>query len=112
MRSPRHLMNATVEHWREATAPDGAGGQAAAWTQLGELRARASQPSQSTERAKAGADGTDITHVVYVLPADADVRQGDELRLPGRTLRVLAAYQPSEPVYLRCDCESRQPGVS
>jgi hypothetical protein len=41
-------------------------------------------------------------HPVDVVEGE---RRGDELRGPEGTWRVTSVYRPSEPVYLRADCE-------
>lgn len=89
------------------TTVDSMGGQSTVLTQLGTLRGRRSQPSQSTERAEASADSSRVTDIVYLRP-DADVRRNDELRIDGVVLDVEAVYRPSIPIYLRADCHSRQ----
>jgi head-tail adaptor len=83
------------------------GGWTDSWSQTSTVRARFSQPS-ATERTLADQSGATLTHVVYLEP-DAPVRRGDELRQPGRTFKVLAIFEPSEPgTYLRANCEVRQ----
>ncbi|MFH8369194.1 head-tail adaptor protein [Streptomyces sp. NPDC018031] len=103
------LLNASVEVWRAELTDDGGGGQAETWSLVSAQRARLSQPS-ARERTAADQAGARLTHVVY-LPAAADVRREDELRLgDGRVLDVLAVFEPSEPgTYLRADCHARQP---
>lgn len=101
------LLNASAAVWRFTRTPDGMGGWDETWSQISTARARFSQPS-ATERVIADQSASTLTHVVY-LRHDADVRRGDELRQPGRTFRVLAVFEPSEPgTYLRADCELRQ----
>jgi head-tail adaptor len=83
------------------------GGFEESWSQTSTVRARFSQPS-ATERTVADQSGATLTHVVYLEP-DTPVRRGDELRQPGRTFKVLAIFEPSEPgTYLRANCEVRQ----
>lgn len=85
------------------------GGWVDGWAQVGTkpVRCRLSQPS-ATERTVNDRLEAKLTHIVFLL-ADADVQRGDELRQPGRVLRVLETYEPSVPgTYLRADCESRQ----
>lgn len=98
-----HLLNHRLAQWRREERPDGAGGVITEWVDLGPLRCRISQPS-AAERIAAQQAGAEHTQPVYLSPA-ASVRRGDELREPGRTWRVVAVYTPSEPVYLRADCE-------
>lgn len=102
------LLNTQVTVWRRTRVDDGMGGGLETWAQVGTLRARLAQPS-ATERVVADQSQARLTHVVY-LPADSDVRRGDELRQGSRVFDVLATYEPSVPgTYLRADCEARQP---
>lgn len=95
-----------LEHWRHQTGPDGSGGQTTTWAQVGTVRARVSQAT-TAERVAAQQAGADHTQPVYLSPR-ADVRRGDELRGPEGSWRVKAVIRPSEPVYLRADCELTQ----
>lgn len=102
------LLNTSAAVWRFAKVPDPMGGYAETWTQVGTVRARFSQPS-AAERVAAAQSEAKLTHVVYLRPG-ADVRRGDQLRLPGRSFDVLAVFEPSEPgTYLRADCDAHQP---
>ncbi|WP_306186968.1 head-tail adaptor protein [Streptomyces sp. MK5] len=102
-----HLLNTTVSVWRAVTVDDGGGGQETTWTQVGTLRARRSQPS-ARERTAADQDGAQLDETWYFAPG-TDVRRDDELRPPGRVLRVIATYEPSVTgTYLRADCTMRQ----
>ncbi|GHF73933.1 phage head completion protein [Streptomyces thermodiastaticus] len=102
-----HLLNTSVPVWRRVLADDGGGGQTTTWTQIGTLRARRSQPT-ARERTAAQQDGSDLDETWY-FAAGADVRRDDELRPPGRVLRVIAVFEPSVPgTYLRADCTMRQ----
>ena len=101
-------LNRRLDQWRYQTTPDGSGGQVTTWTQLGTVRARVSQPT-AAERVAAQQAGAEHTQTVYVQPR-ADVRRGDELRGPEGAWRVKAVFRPSEPVYLRADCELVQGG--
>ncbi len=96
-------LNRRLEHYRYQTGPDGSGGQTTTWVHLGAVRARVSQPT-AAERVAAQQAGAEHTQPVYVAPR-ADVRRGDELRGPEGSWRVGAVFRPSEPVYLRADCE-------
>lgn len=106
-RSIGHLLNAQVTVWRRTSVPDGSGGQATAWVEVGPVRCRISQAS-AAERVAARQAGADHTQPVYFRPG-SDVRRGDELRGGGQTWRVVADVVPSEVVYLRADCELIQP---
>ncbi|MCI3271021.1 head-tail adaptor protein [Streptomyces cylindrosporus] len=101
------LLNASAEVWRSARTSDGIGGWTEGWAKASTVRARFSQPS-ATERAVNDRYDAKLSQIVY-LRHDADVRRGDQLRTSGRTLRVLATYEPSVPgTYLRADCEDLQ----
>lgn len=98
-----NYLNRRLQHYRRETTSDGSGGQIATWVSLGPVRARVSQPT-AAERVAAQQAGADHTQPVYVRPR-SDVRRGDELRGPEGAWRVNAVFRPSEPVYLRADCE-------
>lgn len=101
------LLNTSVPVWRASTVDDGGGGQETAWAQVGTPRARRSQPS-ARERQAADQAGAVLDEIWYFHPG-TDVRRGDELRPPGRTLRVTATFEPSAPgTYLRADCTTQQ----
>lgn len=102
------LLNSSVAVWRFTKVPDGMGGYAETWSQVGTVRARLSQPS-ATERVAAAQSEAKLSHVVY-LHSGADVRRGDQLRMPGRSFDVLAVFEPSAAgTYLRADCDAHQP---
>jgi head-tail adaptor len=102
-----HLLNTSVPVWRAVTVDDGGGGQETTWAEVGTPRARRSQPS-ARERQAADQSGAQLDETWYFAPG-TDVRRGDELRPPGRTLRVIATFEPSEPgTYLRADCTMQQ----
>jgi head-tail adaptor len=102
--SAAHLLNTSVSVWRTHRIPDGIGGWLDTVSVVSSERARLSQPS-ATERTTADQATARLTHVVH-LPADADVRRGDELRQGISKLTVLAVFEPSEPgTYLRADCQ-------
>lgn len=102
------LLNSSAELWRYTQVADGMGGWARAWAKVADVRARFSQPS-ARERVLADQSQSTLTHVVYLEP-DSDARREDELRRDGRSFKVLAVFEPSEPgTYLRADCEARQP---
>lgn len=104
-------LNRTLTVWRPDPIDDGAGGQDVDYVEVGDVRARVSQPT-AVERVAAAQAGAEHTHVVYVRP-DADVARGDELRGGGQVFRVASTVMPSEPVYLRANCEliESEPGV-
>ncbi|MER5687424.1 head-tail adaptor protein [Streptomyces sp. NPDC002205] len=108
--SARRLMNTQLSVWRKTRIPDGMGGWVDTVAVVSSERARISQPS-ARERVAADQSSALLSHVVY-LPADADVRRGDELRQGARRFTVLAVFEPSAPgTYLRADCQQTQPAV-
>ncbi|MGW3674634.1 head-tail adaptor protein [Streptomyces sp. NPDC005166] len=103
------LLNTSADVWRDQRVSDGMGGWVSGWAKVGTVRARVSQPS-ATERVQGAQNGSELSHVVYLLPT-ADVRRDDQLRQGSRVFEVLATFEPSEPgTYLRADCKLRQPG--
>lgn len=101
------LLNTTVPVWRPQLVDDGGGGQETTWVQAGTPRARRSQPT-ARERQAADQAAGQLDETWYFDPG-TDVRRGDELRPPGRVLRVTAVFEPSEPgTYRRADCTMRQ----
>lgn len=93
--------------WRPTDVSDGQGGTTTTLVAAGSVRAKVSQPA-AAEQIEAQQAGTSMTMIVHLKP-DADVRRGDELRRPdGDRLRVKYTIHPSEPVYLRADCEQIQ----
>lgn len=103
-----HWLNRTLAVWRPMTVSDGSGGQTVTLVEQGDVRAKVDQPSTS-ERVVAAQAGSAHSHNVYLLP-DADVKRNDELRGDGQTFKVLATYQPSEPRYLKAECELIEAG--
>lgn len=99
-------LNRRLAHYRREETDDGSGGVITEWVNLGTVRGRVSQPT-AAERVAAQQAGADHTQPVYVQPR-ADVRRGDELRGAEGRWRVVAVFRPSEPVYLRADCELTQ----
>jgi|SRR5690349_22937904 len=93
--------------WRPTSTSDGQGGTSIGFVQVGTVRAKVSQPA-AAEQIEAQQAGTTMTMIVHLRP-DADVRRGDELRrADGDHLRVKYTIHPSEPEYLRADCEQIQ----
>jgi SPP1 family predicted phage head-tail adaptor len=94
--------------WRPTSVSDGQGGTAIDFVQVGRaIRAKVSQPA-AAEQIEAQQAGSTMTMIVHMRP-DADVRRGDELRrADGDRLRVKYTIHPSEPEYLRADCEQIQ----
>lgn len=105
-----HLLNTTLEVWRANTTPDAGGGQTATRVQIGTVEGRLSQPS-AQQREVGQRSEARVTHDVYLMPG-ADVARGDELRTDGLVLDVIATVTPSEPIYLKAACESRDVEVT
>jgi len=102
-----HELRETLTVWRPTSVSDGQGGTTTTPMQVGSVRAKVSQPS-ATEQIEAQQAGTSLAMTAHLRP-DADVRRGDELRRPdGDRLRVKYTIHPSEPEYLRADCEQIQ----
>ncbi|MDX3689947.1 head-tail adaptor protein [Streptomyces europaeiscabiei] len=103
-----HLLNRKVQVWRETSVDDGGGGQVKTWVHLSTPRARKSQPT-ARERTVADQAGAELDETWYFDPG-TDVRRRDQLRPPGRVLKVVYVVEPSEDdVYMRADCTLVQP---
>jgi SPP1 family predicted phage head-tail adaptor len=100
-----HELPEQLDVWRKVSVEDPYGGSTTELQQVGEpIRAKVSQPA-AAEQIEAQQAGSSMTMIVHMRP-DVDVRRGDELRrADGDTLRVKYTISPSEPVYLRADCE-------
>lgn len=101
-----HELRRLMQVWRTTSAPDGSGGWTTVRAQVGQVRVMIAQPS-AAEQSSAGQSGARLDAVVYAQPF-ADIRRGDELRDATEVFRVTATISPSEPVYLRADCERIQ----
>jgi SPP1 family predicted phage head-tail adaptor len=103
-----HELREKLTVWRPTNVSDGQGGSSTQLVQVGTyVRAKVSQPA-AAEQIEAQQAGTTMTMIVHMRP-EADVRRGDELRrADGDRLRVKYTIHPSEPVYLRADCEQIQ----
>jgi SPP1 family predicted phage head-tail adaptor len=101
-------LRETLVVWRPTEVADDMGGSVLTMVEQAlPVRAKVSQPA-AAEQIEAQQAGTSMTMIVHLQP-DADVRRGDELRRPdGDRLRVKYTIHPSEPVYLRADCEQMQ----
>lgn len=96
-----------LEVWRPGSVDDGQGGSTTTLTLAATVKAKVSQPT-AAEQIEAQQAGSAMIMTVHLLPT-ADVRRGDELRRPdGDRLRVKYTIHPSDPVYLRADCEQIQ----
>lgn len=94
--------------WRRDSTSDPYGGTSSSFVQVGAIPAKISQPS-AAEQIEAQQAGSNMTMIVHMRPTET-VYRGDELRRAnGDRLRVKYTIQPSEPVYLRADCEQIQP---
>jgi head-tail adaptor len=93
-----------LDVYRRVQTPDAGGGTSSTLTKVASVRAKVSQPA-AAEQIEAQQAGSTMTMIVHMRP-DAGVLRGDELhRADGDKLRVKYTIQPSEPVYLRADCE-------
>lgn len=102
-----HELREWLEVWRPGEVDDGQGGTTVELTEGARVRAKVSQPS-AAEQIEAQQAGTALAMTVHLRP-EADVRRGDELRrTDGDRLRVKWTIHPSEPEYLRADCEQIQ----
>lgn len=102
-----HELREVLSVWRPGEVDDDQGGNEVALVKVGEVRAKVSQPA-AAEQIEAQQAGTSMTMIVHMRP-EADVRRGDFLvRTDGDRLRVKYTIHPSEPVYLRADCEQLQ----
>ena len=106
-----HELNKTLQVWRPTRVADGQGGSEDVYAQVvgagATVLAKVSQPA-AAEQIEAQQAGTSMTMIVHMQPG-VDVRRGDELReVDGDRLRVKYVIRPSNPVYLRADCEQIQ----
>jgi len=111
-----HELREKLEVWRPTEVDDGQGGSSTALVRVARpdppssrdtVRAKVSQPA-AVEQIEAQQAGSSLTMIVHFKPT-VDVRRGDELRrADGDKLRVKFTIHPSEPVYLRADCEQIQ----
>lgn len=106
-----HELNETLAVWRPTLVPDGQGGSDEQYVQVSgagaTVLAKVSQPA-AAEQIEAQQAGSTMTMIVHMLPG-VDVRRGDELRrADGDRLRVKYTIKPSQPTYLRADCEQLQ----
>lgn len=101
-------LNRRFAVWRTVTGTDDVGGSTTTQTQVGTVRAKVSQPA-AVEQLEAQQAGASFSVIVHLKPK-ADVRRGDVLRAldDGDDLRVKSTVMPSEPIYLRADCEQLQ----
>ncbi len=104
-----HELNRTFRVMRPTTAGDDVGGSSVTEVDSGTVRAKISQPA-GVEHVEAMQADTSLTVVAHFKPT-ADVRRGDHLIAldDGDDLRVKSTVRPSDPVYLRADCEQLQP---
>ena len=102
-----HELREKLEVWRPTEVDDGQGGSTVQLTRVGRILVKVSQPA-AAEQIEAQQAGTTMTMIVHTKPT-SDVRRGDELRrTDGDKLRVKYTIHPSEPEYLRADCEQIQ----
>ncbi|MFJ4907720.1 head-tail adaptor protein [Streptomyces sp. NPDC093249] len=111
MSGPGRYYTRTLNVWRTATVPDGAGGQETTEVLVGPIRAQVDQPSP-TERLIAQQSASRHSHNVYTSPR-ADIRRGDELRGTDglgqeQRFRVQSVVWPSRPIYAKALVELTQ----
>lgn len=105
---PWRELNRRFRVMRPTTAEDDLGGSTVVPADKGIVRAKVSQPA-SVEQLEAQQAGSSFSVIVHMRP-NADVRRGDSLVAldDGDDLRVKSTIMPSEPEYLRADCEQIQ----
>jgi len=103
-----HELRRKFRVMRPTTTEDPGGGSSVAEVDKGVVRAKVSQPA-AVEQLEAQQAGSSFAVIVHLRP-DADVRRGDHLVAldDGDDLRVKSTIMPSEPTYLRADCEQIQ----
>ena len=107
---PHHRFGTRLTVRRLTSTTDDGGGQSTVLEDVGEVKGQVSQPSADEQRT-AQQEGANLTHVVHMSP-DADVRRNDVLVTgDGVELRVWATFKPSQPRYLRANCETTQTGA-
>jgi head-tail adaptor len=101
-------LNRRFTVMRPTTTGDDVGGSSVALVEVGTVRAKVSQPAGVEQLEAMQADATFV--VIAHLKPSADVRRGDHLIAldDGDNLRVKSTVRPSEPIYLRADCEQLQ----
>jgi len=105
---PWRELNRRFRVMRPTTAEDDMGGSDVQETDMGVVRAKVSQPA-AVEQLEAQQAHASFSVIVHLRP-DANVRRGDRLVAidDGDDLRVKSTIMPSEPEYLRADCEQLQ----
>jgi hypothetical protein len=104
----KNELNRRFRVMRPTTSDDGIGGTNVGESAVGVVRAKVSQPA-GVEQLEAMQAGASFSVIVHFLPK-ADVRRGDHLVAldDGDDLRVKSTIMPSDPTYLRADCEQIQ----
>lgn len=104
-----HELNRRFRVMRPVTTSDDLGGTEVMEVDRGLVKAKVSQPA-AVEQLEAQQASASFSVIVHLRP-DANVRRGDHLVAldDGDDLRVKSTIQPSDPVYLRADCEQMQP---
>jgi len=103
-----HELNRRFRVMRPTTSGDAVGGSDVTLVDSGIVRAKVSQPAGVEQLEAMKADATFV--VIAHFKPSADVRRGDHLIAldDGDDLRVKSTVRPSEPIYLRADCEQLQ----
>ena len=101
------LLNNTFAVERRMRVPDGQGGHAIVYVEIGTVRGRL-RPALTNERMVADSEEQQITHVLYVV-AGADVARGDLVSCGETTVEVLGVREPSlAGHHWEVDCLERQ----
>lgn len=101
------LLNNTFSISRSRRTPDGRGGWAVDYVEIGTARGRI-RPASSSERESAAQEQRLITHVLY-LPAGTDVARGDRVTLGALVVDVEGIREPSRAGHhLEIDCREVQ----
>ena len=104
----KNELNRKFRVMRPSTTSDDIGGSDVGEVDYGIVRAKVSQPA-GVEQLEAMQAGASFSVIVHFLPK-TDVRRGDRLVAldDGDNLRVKSTIMPSDPTYLRADCEQIQ----
>jgi hypothetical protein len=104
----KNELNRKFRVMRPTTSADDIGGTDVGEVAAGIVRAKVSQPA-GVEQLEAMQAGASFSVIVHFLPK-TDVRRGDHLIAldDGDDLRVKSTIMPSDPTYLRADCEQLQ----
>lgn len=95
----KHLLNETLEHWREERIPDGAGGWYKEWVKKGNVRGRMKPGTGFTETYRAATLEALMIWTLYVEPGQ-DIERDDQIRKGNEIWwKVIGTYEPSQKGY-------------